>query len=81
MSYQPIGNYGIIATCAQLPWSGMNGSIDRNCYPQFDSPSIFGAILDDKRGAIPNPRRRRRSPATSRSIGLPPNVVVMPISS
>jgi len=29
---------------------GMNGSIDWYCYPQFDSPSIFGAILDDKKG-------------------------------
>ena len=28
----------------------MNGSIDWYCYPHFDSPSIFGAILDDKKG-------------------------------
>ena len=28
----------------------MNGSIDWYCYPHFDSPSIFGAILDDKNG-------------------------------
>jgi GH15 family glucan-1,4-alpha-glucosidase len=29
---------------------GMNGSMDWYCYPHFDSPSIFGAILDDKKG-------------------------------
>jgi GH15 family glucan-1,4-alpha-glucosidase len=29
---------------------GMNGSIDWYSYPHFDSPSIFGAILDDKNG-------------------------------
>jgi len=29
---------------------GMNGSIDWFCFPQFDSPSVFAAILDDKKG-------------------------------
>ncbi len=29
---------------------GMNGSIDWLCYPHFDSPSIFAAILDDEKG-------------------------------
>ena len=29
---------------------GVNGSIDFCCYPRFDSPSIFQALLDDARG-------------------------------
>ncbi|MCA9419688.1 MAG: glycoside hydrolase family 15 protein, partial [Nitrospira sp.] len=29
---------------------GMNGSIDWFCYPYFDSPSVFCAILDDAKG-------------------------------
>jgi GH15 family glucan-1,4-alpha-glucosidase len=50
MSYQPIENYGIIGNMRTVALIGMNGSIDWYCYPHFDSPSIFGAILDDKNG-------------------------------
>ena len=28
----------------------MNGSIDFLCYPDFDSPTVFAALLDDKKG-------------------------------
>src|SRR6516164_7140084 len=50
MSYQPIENYGIIGNMRTVALVGMNGSIDWYCYPHFDSPSIFGAILDDDKG-------------------------------
>jgi len=50
MSYQPIENYGIIGNMRTVALVGMNGSIDWYCYPHFDSPSIFGAILDDEKG-------------------------------
>src|SRR6266567_3294773 len=50
MPYQPIENYGIIGNMRTVALVGMNGSIDWYCYPRFDSPSIFGAILDDKKG-------------------------------
>ena len=60
MSYQPIENYGIIGNMRTVALVGMNGSIDWYCYPHFDSPSVFGAILDDKKGGrfrIPLGRR------------------------
>ena len=50
MAYQPIENYGIIGNMHTVALVGMNGSIDWLCYPHFDSPSVFAAILDDKRG-------------------------------
>jgi GH15 family glucan-1,4-alpha-glucosidase len=50
MSYQPIENYGIIGNMRTVALVGMNGSIDWYCYPHFDSPSIFGALLDDEKG-------------------------------
>jgi GH15 family glucan-1,4-alpha-glucosidase len=48
--YQPIENYGVIGNMRTAALVGMNGSIDWYCFPAFDSPSIFGAILDDKEG-------------------------------
>src|SRR5262245_58249523 len=50
MPYQPIENYGIIGNMRTVALIAMNGSIDWYCYPHFDSPSIFGAILDDNKG-------------------------------
>ena len=50
MSYQPIESYGIIGDLHTAALVGNNGSIDWCCLPAFDSPSIFAAILDDKKG-------------------------------
>ena len=50
MAYEPIENYGIIGNMRTVALVGINGSIDWYCPPQFDSPSIFGAILDYEKG-------------------------------
>ena len=39
----------------------MNGSIDWLCYPHFDSPSVFAAILDNEKGG-----RFKIAPTTER---------------
>ncbi len=50
MPYQPIENYGLIGDLKTVALVGMNGSIDFFCFPRFDSPSIFAALLDDEKG-------------------------------
>jgi len=50
VTYQPIENHGVIGNMRTAALVGMNGSIDWYCFPAFDSPSVFGAILDDAKG-------------------------------
>jgi len=48
--YQPIENYGVIGNMRTVALAGMHGAIDWFCFPDVDSPSVFGALLDDAKG-------------------------------
>ena len=50
MAFQPIENYGVIGNMQSIALVGMSGAIDFMCYPDFDSPTVFAALLDDKNG-------------------------------
>jgi GH15 family glucan-1,4-alpha-glucosidase len=50
MAYLPIENYGIVGDMHSAALVGINASIDWFCFPRFDSPSVFAAILDDEKG-------------------------------
>src|SRR5258708_5021742 len=47
---QTIESHGVIGDLGTVALVARDGSIDFMCFPEFDSPTIFAALLDPERG-------------------------------
>jgi GH15 family glucan-1,4-alpha-glucosidase len=50
LQWPDIQDYGIIGNCRSAALVSKYGSLDWLCWPRFDKPSIFAALLDRARG-------------------------------
>lgn len=50
LNHLPIGAHGVIGDGYSAALVRVDGAIDWLCWPRFDSPSLFSALLDPERG-------------------------------
>jgi GH15 family glucan-1,4-alpha-glucosidase len=70
--FPPIADYGFLSNCHTGALVAPDGSIDWLCLPRFDSPSVFGTLLDRQGGMfrlgpfdVNVPTSRRYEPGTN----------------
>lgn len=74
-SQRPIESCGVIGDLHTVALVAMDGTIDWCCLPQFDSPSVFAAILDPGKGGYF--RLAPEQVGTNRQMYMPETNVLM----
>ncbi|HEX5982912.1 MAG TPA: glycoside hydrolase family 15 protein [Solirubrobacterales bacterium] len=69
--FPPIGSYGFLSDCHTAALVSFGGNVEWLCFPRFDSPSAFAALLDRgaghmllRPGGVIVPISRRYAPGT-----------------
>ena len=75
MAQRPIESCGVIGDLHTVALVATDGTIDWCCLPQFDSPSVFAALLDENKGGYF--RIAPEQPGTNRQMYMPETNVLL----
>ncbi|GAA1319209.1 glycoside hydrolase family 15 protein [Pseudonocardia xinjiangensis] len=75
MTEAAIADHGLIGDLQTAALVSTDGSVDWFCCPRFDSPSVFGALLDDEKGG--HFRIRPRADYDSRQLYFPDTAILI----